>query len=479
MTAPEDDFAALFEASQKAQLYSRGQAIEGTVVGFGHDVAFVDVGGKGEAVIDLAEVKDAEGQLEIAVGDRIQAVVVSTSGGLKLSRRLSRGHVTDKAVTDAYSAGLPVEGKIEKDVKGGYEVRVGKQRGFCPMSQIDIVRTADPAVHVGRTYAFRIIEYKNDGKDLVLSRRALLEAEQAEKADDVRRSVVVDAVLRGRVVSVRDFGAFIDLGGGVQGLLHVSDMGWSRVADTTQTVSVGEELSVKVLRVDEATGKIGLGLKQLSDDPWTLVGANYEVGQVRTGRVTRIAEFGAFVELEPGVEGLAHVSTFAPTGRPGGWSKQVSVGQTAQFEILSVDTEKRRIGIAMLDEGTSRTATPRPAAQGLTAGARVTGKVDRHEHYGVFLFLGPGRTGLMPLSETGLERDGDVAKAFPIGSELEVMVLDADSAGRRIRVSRKAIIQAAEQDELREYHERNQTSAQTSVGSLADKLRGALQGRTR
>ena len=155
------------------------------------------------------------------------------------------------------------------------------------------------------------------------------------------------------------------------------------------------------------------------------------------------------------------------------------MGQTGQFEILSVDTEKRRIGIAMLDEGTSRTATPRPAAQGLTAGARVTGKVDRHEHYGVFLFLGPGRTGLMPLSETGLERDGDVAKAFPIGSELEVMVLDADSAGRRIRVSRKAIIQAAEQDELREYHERNQTSAQTSVGSLADKLRGALQGRTR
>ncbi len=350
----EEDFAAMFEASRQARHYEQGQTIEGTIVAIGPDVAFVNVGGKGEAAIDLAELKDDDGALEVAVGDRIQAIVVSTAAGLTLSRKLARGAVTDRQLTDAFRAGLPVEGKVERVVKGGYDVRIARQRAFCPMSQIDIHRTADPAEHEGHVYLFRITEYGEGGRNLVVSRRVVLEEEQHAQAAEIRKSIVAGAVLTGRVTTVRDFGAFVDLGGGVQGLLHISEMGWSRVSDASQVVTPGETITVKVLRVDEDTQKIALGLKQLTDDPWSTVSTTYEVGQVRTGKVTRIAQFGAFVELEPGVEGLAHASTFPPTGRSEQWSRSVPVGTIGAFEILSVDPEKKRIGVALVPEGSTR-----------------------------------------------------------------------------------------------------------------------------
>ncbi len=349
MSEPTEDFAAMFEASLKVKRIERGQTIEGTIVAIGPEVAFVDVGGKGEATIDIDELKDAEGDLEVAVGDRIQAMVMSTAGGLTLSRKLARGAATQRQLEDAFHTGLPVEGKVERAVKGGYEVRIARQRAFCPISQIDTLRTDAPA-HEGRVYAFRIIEYKEGGRNLVVSRRALLEEEQRARAAEVRRSIVAGAVMTGRVASVREFGVFVDLGGGVQGLLHVSEMGWSRVSDSSSVVKPGDEITVKVLRVDEDKQKISLGLKQLTADPWSKVEATYEIGQVCTGRVTRVVEFGAFVELEPGVEGLAHASTFAPTGRSAGWSTVVASGMTGAFEILSIDLEKKRIGVALVHE---------------------------------------------------------------------------------------------------------------------------------
>lgn len=379
MTEPDEDFAAMFEASVKAKRFKRGQTIEGTIVGIGPEMAFVNVGGKGEALIEVGELKDPDGVLEVAVGERIQAVVVSTEGGLTLSRKLARGAATNRQLEDAFRAGLPVEGKVERDVKGGYEVRIGGQRAFCPFSQIDTTRNTEPAQHIGRVYTFRIIEYKESGKNLVVSRRALIEEEQRAGAVEVRRSIAAGAVLTGHVASVREFGAFVELGSGVQGLLHVSEMAWSRVSDTSQLLSPGQEITVKVLRVDEDGQKISLGLKQLGADPWSAALATYEVGQVRQGRVTRLAEFGAFVELEPGVEGLAHASTFAPADRAGrGWSKSVSVGMTGAFEILSIDPEKKRIGVALVPEGsvpeaqelreyTARTETASPEAFGSLA----------------------------------------------------------------------------------------------------------------
>ena len=395
MSEPEEDFATMFEASTQAKRIDKGQTIEGTVVAIGAESALVDVGGKSEAVIDIDELKDADGDVEVAVGDRIHATVVSTAGGLKLSRRLALGAASARQIEDAFRAGLPVQGRVERSVKGGYEVRIARQRAFCPISQIDIVhRTGpaeaghyDPAQHEGRVYHFRVVEYKDGGKNIVVSRRALLEEQQKVAAAGVRRSIVEGAVMTGRVASVREFGAFVDLGGGVQGLLHVSEMAWARVADTTQVVKPGDEVTVKVLRVDEDKQKISLGLKQLLDDPWSKVAELYEAGQLRSGRITRVAEFGPFVELEPGVEGL------------------------------------------------------------------------------------------IPLSESGVARGGDIKKSFPVGSEIQVAVLEVDAAARRIRLSVTAVEKMREGDEVREYTERTDAAPAQGFGSLADKLRGALTPR--
>ena len=387
MSEAEEDFAALFEASQQAKRIEKGQTIDGLIVAIGPEVALVSVGGKSEAVIEIDELKDDEGKLAVAIGDRIQAMVVSTSGGLKLSRKLALGAATARQLEDAFRAGLPVEGKVERPVKGGYEVRIARQRAFCPVSQIDTARNTDPAQHEGRVYQFRIIEYKEGGRNLVVSRRALLEEEQRAIADETRRSIVVGAVMTGRVTSVRDFGAFVDLGGGVQGLLHVSEMGWSRVSEPSQAMNPGDEITVKVLRVDDDKQKIALGLKQLTDNPWSTVEARYEVGQVRTGRVTRVVQFGAFVELEPGIEGL------------------------------------------------------------------------------------------IPLSETGVARDVDLKKAFPVGANVEVVILEVDAPAGRMRLSSQAVVQAKEVEEVREYTERGDSASAEGFGSLADKLRNAFTSR--
>jgi small subunit ribosomal protein S1 len=233
-----------------------------------------------------------------------------------------------------------------------------------------------------------------------------------------------------------------------------------------------------VLRVDEDTQKISLGLKQLMADPWSTVETRYEVGQVLNGRVTRVAEFGAFVELEPGIEALAHASTFPPTGRRDGWTAQVPVGLTAPFEILTIERDKKRIGVALVPEGSTRAAGVSSSAGEIVAGAQVKGKVERHESFGVFVFLAPGKTGLIPLSETGVARDGDVAKTFPVGSDVEVIVLEVEPPpGRRIRLSAKAVQAAREAAEVREYSERPDAAPAQGLGSLADKLRGALSPR--
>ena len=476
MAEPEEDFATMFEASLQARRFERGETIEGTIVAIGPEVAFVDVGGKGEATLDLSELRDAEGHLEVAVGDRIQAMVVSTAGGLTLSRRLARGAATDRQLEEAFETGLPVEGKVERAVKGGYEVRVGRQRAFCPFSQIGTPQ-ADPSAHEGQVYQFRIIEYSEGGRNLVVSRRALVEEEQQAREAEVRRAIVEGAVSTGRVASVRDFGAFVDLGAGVQGLLHVSEMSWSRVADPAQVLKPGDEITVKVLRVDADKGKISLGLKQLTADPWSKVREAYEVGQVRIGRVTRVAEFGAFVELEPGIEALAHESTFEPTGQAGGWSASVAPGTTGAFEILSIDLERKRIGVALVLRGSPSAGSAAPSQAAIVPGARLRGKVERHERFGVFVFLAPGRTGLIPMRETGVGNEADVRKAFPVGSEVEVVVMEVEEAGRRIRLSAKAVLEAHEAEEVREYQERADRAPAEGFGSLADKLRGALRPR--
>ena len=266
MSDQAEDFAAMFEASVQAKRLDQGELVEGRIVSIGPEVALVDVGRKGEAVMDIAELKNADGEIEVKLGDLVQAMVVSTSGGLTLSRRLTGSAASDEQFEVAFQGGLPVEGKVERQIKGGYEVRIGRRRAFCPVSQIDL-RGADASAHEGRVYQFRIIEYKEGGENIVVSRRALLEDEQRANASKVRDKIVTGAVIAGHVASVRDFGAFVDLGAGVQGLLHVSEMAWSRVSNPAEIVKPGDEITVKVLRVNEEKQKISLGLKQLSADP--------------------------------------------------------------------------------------------------------------------------------------------------------------------------------------------------------------------
>lgn len=386
MADQDEDFAALFEASIKTRRFERGQTIEGRVVAIGADVAFIDVGGKGEASIDLQELQDDDGDIEVNVGDRIKAVVVSTAGGLVLSRRMALGAASLGQLEEAWRAGLPVEGKVDGVVKGGYEVRVARQRAFCPFSQIDVARGGDESAHVGRVYPFRIIEFKEGGRNLIVSRRAILEAEQAVKADEIRKSIAVDAVLKGTVASVRDFGAFIELGGGVQGLLHISEMSWSRVGSPADVVQVGDPITVQVIRVDETSGQIGLSLKPLLADPWAAAATTYAVGQACRGRVERVSSGGAFVELEPGI------------------------------------------------------------------------------------------VAFLPASQSGVERGMDLKKALPVGSELDLLVLEVDAGARRMRVSRTAVDAAREAAEVREYTERAEPAGGPAFGgSLADKLRDALK----
>lgn len=473
MSDQSEDFAAMFEASAQAKRLEQGELVEGRVVSIGPDVAFVDVGRKGEAVIEIAELKNADGEFEVKVGDHVQGIVVSTSGGLTLSRKLAGAAASDQQFEAAFQSGLPVEGKVERQVKGGYEVRVGRRRAFCPISQIGL-RGAEASAHEGHVYPFRIIEYKEGGANIVVSRRALLEDEQRANAAKVRDSIAPGAVLKGRVASVRDFGAFVELGAGVQGLLHVSDMAWSRVSAPAEIVKAGDEITVKVLRVDEEKQKISLGLKQLTAEPWSKVGEVYKVGQRLPGRVTRVAQFGAFVELEPGIEALAHASTFEPTGRSGGWASKVAPGMTGTFEILAIDLGQKRIGVALVPESWAQAEAAKGARPGIVPGARLTGKVDRHEKFGVFVFLSPGRTGVIPLSETGVAKEADLRRAFPVGADIEVIVLEADPAGRRIRLSAKAVLDAREAEEVREWTERNATPAEGS-GILADKLRSAFK----
>ncbi len=467
---PEEDFASMLEESLEPAVFERGQTVEGTIVSLSRDVAFIDVGGKGEATMDLEELRDDDGDLQVEVGDAVHGVVVSTAGGLRLSHKLARGAATRQRLADAHQSGLPVEGRVEKAIKGGYDVRVGGQRAFCPISQIDTQYTEDPTVHEGKVYTFRITEFR-DGKNLVVSRRAILAEREAEEEAEVRKTIVPDAILSGRVASVRNYGAFVDLGGGIQGLLHVSEMGWSRVTDPASVVQPGDAIQVKVLAIDDDGGKISLGLKQLQADPWDAVAGTFEVGQVVAGRVTRVAEFGAFVELSPGIEGLAHASTFPPTGKRDAWRDEVAPGADVTVEILGIEADRRRIGVAIVDEDSARARNANPRAR-IVPGARIQGKVDRVESYGVFVFLEPGRVGLVHGEETGFDRGADLRKEFPVGSPIEVVVLGID--GERIRLSRKAVFEANEKAEVRDYTESRKSETSGGLGSLADQLRAAM-----
>jgi small subunit ribosomal protein S1 len=345
----------------------------------------------------------------------------------------------------AAQTGVPVEGKVAGVIKGGYEVTVAGLRAFCPFSQMDLRRVDTPEDYVGRVLEFRITTFGENGRNVVVSRRRLLEERAAKAAEETRKKLVPGAVMSGTVVSLADFGAFIDLGG-IQGLVPASEVSHSRVGRPSDRLRIGDEVTVKVLRVDEEKGRISLSLKALEGDPWAAVAGRLREGQVVRGRAVRATEFGIFVELLPGVDGLLHTSE-VPRSRQGELREGAAGGKELMVMIIGIDREKRRIALALAPDDAMVGAQ---VESSVVPGAVLTGTVERVEPFGVFVRLGPGQTGLVPSAELPPAR-GDQRKAYAVGSEMKVLVIAVEEGGRRISLSAAKAIAQEEQAEAQAY----------------------------
>ena len=445
MSDPED-FATMFAREAARPVLEIGQVVKGRVIQISAESVFVDVGGKGEAWIERAELTDDEGRLRVGIGDQVEATVVSTGDEIRLSHKLRQGAQARQALAVAAQTGLPVEGKVAAVIKGGYEVTVGGLRGFCPFSQMDVRRVETTEEYVGRVLEFRVTTFSENGRNLVLSRRRLLEERAAEMAEETRKKLLPGAVLTGTVASLADFGAFIDLGG-VQGLVPLSELSHSRASRPADLLRVGDAVSVKVLRIDQEKGRISLSLKALEGDPWTAVAGRLRERQVVRGRAVRSTEFGVFVELLPGVDGLLHI-TEIPRSRQGAMRESAANGAEVAVLIVSIDREQRRVALALAPEGA---ALGQQMESRVEVGAVLTGTVERHESFGVLVRLGPGQTGLVPSGELAMSRGADQRKTFPEGSEIKVLVLAIEEGGRRIRLSHAQALAREEQAETQAY----------------------------
>src|SRR5437764_6658310 len=441
-----EDFAAMFARHEAGPALHVGQVVKGRVFHITAENVFVDVGGKGEAWIDRAELTDEEGRLRVAVGDEVEATVVKTGDETRLSYKLQRGAHAREALAMAAESGLPVDGKVAAVIKGGYEVTVGGLRAFCPFSQMDLRRVESEQDYVGRVLEFRVTRFEEGGRNIVLSRRRILEEQAAKAAEETRKKIAVDAVLPGTVISLADFGAFVDLGG-IQGLVPMSELSHARVARVGDRLKLGEAVTVKVIRLDEAKGKITLSLKALEGDPWIAVAGRLRERQVVRGRAVRAAEFGVFVELLPGIDGLLHASEI-PRHRQAELREAVAATAEISVMIVTIDAGKRRIGLALAPEGA---AVGQEMTSTVAVGAVLTGTVDRIEPFGVFVRLGPGPTGRVPNAELGTHRGADHRKMFPAGAEMKVLVLAIEEGGRRIRLSREKALAHEEQAETQAY----------------------------
>ena len=445
-TPGPEDFATLFASVGAGPALEVGQVVKGRIIQVGAETIFVDVRGKGEALIDRAELEDAEGRLGVGVGDEIEATVISTGDEVRLSHKLLKGVQAREALEVAAQAGLPVEGTVTAVIKGGYEVMVGGLRAFCPFSQMGLHRVESPEAFLRRVLEFRITRYSENGRNIVLSRRQLLEHQAAKVAEETWKKIVPGAILPGTVSSLADFGAFVDLGG-VQGLVPLSEISHSRLGRPADRLQVGQAVTIKVLRVDEGKGRISLSLKALDGDPWTAVPGALREREVVQGHVVRMTDFGVFVEVLPGVDGLLHL-TEIPRSRHGAMKEAAASGAELAVLIVSIDTEKRRVALALAPEGVA----PGERVESLLAeGAVLTGTVERVEPFGVFVRLGPGDVGLIPNAEMGTAQGADHRKAFPPGTAVKVAVLAIAEGGKRISLSRARALLHEEQAETQAY----------------------------
>ena len=449
-----------------------GELVSGIIAGITLDLVLVAIGGKSEALMDLSEL-DGE-----KVGDRIEAVIIKAGPDVRLSRKLAAGRRTKNELRAAVEAKIPVSGKVISRNKGGFEVMIGGSgglRAFCPVSQIDLGRHDEPALaaYVGQTFDFRVIEFSEDGRRVVVSRVALLKEDSDASAELMREKVVVGAVLTGQVRSITDFGAFVNLGG-IDGLVHVTEISRKRVAHAKDVLTVGQEVTVKVTKVEQDGKRISLSMKELENDPWKSLGERLVVGGSFTGTVARQAEFGLFIEVEPGVDGLVHVSQLPPglTIK----DPSLAVGQSVQGWVREVDGTGKRLSLTLREGGTSNPWDSIKTR--LPEGSVVTGEVENVAIFGVFVRLEPGLTGLIPNSETGLPRDTPATKTFAPGQKVEVKIIGVDVARKRISLSVTGAKDEADRGELRKYREdtiQREKAEDTGPSRLAASLMEALK----
>ena len=362
----EKSFAELFEQTPVRQDFLKpGQKVEVKIVKITNDWIFLDLGGKSEGYLDRKELADEEGTVAVKEGDVLTAYFLSSRHNEKLfTTRIGAGDSAREYLEEIWQSGVPVEGVVEKEIKGGYDIKLpGGMRGFCPFSQMGLARMDKGQDFLGRTLAFQIVEYSERGRNIILSNRAIREAERKKEEEALKETLREGMVVSGTVVSLRDFGAFVDIGG-VQGLLPVSEIGWERVTDINERLTVGQVLEVAITKLDWENGRISLSLKSTLADPWDEVRSAYPEGTIQRGSVVRLTPFGAFVNLGPGVDGLLHISKLGKGKRIAHPRDAVREGDSLEVRIDAIDGERKRISLSLATEEAADQDRPGEAAAG-------------------------------------------------------------------------------------------------------------------
>ena len=341
-----EDFASLYEDSLSGMdSLEPGQQIETTIVSISGDSIFLELSGKSEGILDRAELADSEGNVSVQEGDKIKAFYLySKNGEMHFTTKISGDKAGNAVLEQAFESKIPVEGIVEKEIKGGFEVKIGETRAFCPYSQMGLKRIENPQEYIGKQLTFKILEYSENGRNILVSNRVILEEEQQQRVEELKKTLQENTVVTGTIKSVQDFGAFVDIGG-VQALLPISEISRSRVDDIHAVFSEGQEIEASIIKLDWRNERITLSMKALLPDPWDEAPTKYPVGSKHTGEVVRITNFGAFVTLEPGLDGLLHISELKTDSRQTNPQDIVKQGQKITVEIKSVDTERKRISL--------------------------------------------------------------------------------------------------------------------------------------
>ncbi len=433
------NFAALFEESLKSNDMRVGEVISAEVVRIDFNHVVVNAGLKSESYIPIEEFKSDQGEIEVQVGDFVAVAIDAVENGYGdtiLSRDKAKRLASWMALENALESGDFVTGTVSGKVKGGLTVLVNGIRAFLPGSLLDTRPVKDMTPFEGKTLEFKVIKLDRKRNNVVLSRRAVVEASMGEERAKLLETLTEGAIVNGVVKNITEYGAFVDLGG-IDGLLHITDMAWRRVRHPTEVVQVGQELTAKVLKFDAEKNRVSLGLKQLGDDPWLGVSRRYPSGTRLFGKVTNIADYGAFVEIEPGIEGLVHVSEMDWTNKNVAPGKVVTLGEEVEVMVLEIDEDKRRISLGM------KQCKPNPweeFASNVKRGDKVKGPVKSITDFGVFIGLSAGIDGLVHLSDLSWHEPGEAAvRNYKKGQEVEAVVLAVDVERERISLGIKQL----------------------------------------